>query len=127
MGIDSQNLSFEKIDLLRELERARAGLVDKKDKETLNVSTDDQSSLPSEEMKLLEWHEDISEEEGFQVVSHRKSRKKRRSIISRPKKKVGRCDPPPPEGENIPDKGIHKISSGYNLREKRIPNYKLNP
>jgi len=29
LGIDSQNLSYEKIDLLRELEKARAGLKEK--------------------------------------------------------------------------------------------------
>jgi len=39
-------------------------------------------SLPSEEIKLLEWHSKNSEEDGFQVVSNRKTKKKKRAWCS---------------------------------------------
>jgi len=36
LGIDSHNLSYEKIDMLRELEKARAGLLEKKERKCRN-------------------------------------------------------------------------------------------
>ena len=74
LGIDSQNLSYEKIDLLRELEKARAGLKEKQTTSEVIVECVENTSLPSEELKFLEWHSEKSDDEGFQLVSSRQSR-----------------------------------------------------
>jgi len=89
------------------------------------MGIEDETSLPFEEMKFLEWHEEDTDEEGFHTVSHKKSKKKRKSLVAKPRKKVERRVPPPSEGDNSLNEGISKICSGYNLREKRIPRYKL--
>ena len=125
LGLDSEGLNYEKIDVLKELERARAGLIEKKGKGTEVMGIEDETSLPFEEMKFLEWHEEDTDEEGFHTVSHKKSKKKRKSLVAKPRKKVERRVPPPSEGDNSLNEGISKICSGYNLREKRIPRYKL--
>jgi len=77
LGIDSQNLSYEKIDLLRELEKARAGLKEKQTTSEVIVECVENTSLPSEELKFLEWHSEKSDDEGFQLVSSRQSRRKK--------------------------------------------------
>ena len=87
------------------------------------MGIEDETSLPFE-MKFLEWHED-TDEEGLHTVSHKKSKNKRKSLVAKPRKKVERRAPPPSEGDNSLNEGISKICSGYNLREKRIPRYKL--
>ena len=124
LGIDSTNLNYEKIDMLRELERARAGLIEKKRESVIEVDTENTTSLPSEEVKFLEWYSENSEDEGFQLVSSRKTKRKKKSPMARLKKKIESSNPPPLEGEHTLDEGVPKISSGYNLREKRIPKYK---
>jgi len=124
LGIDSTNLNYEKIDMLRELERARAGLIEKKRESVIEVDKENTTSLPSEEVKFLEWYSENSEDEGFQLVSSRKTKRKKKSPMARLKKKIESSNPPPLEGEHTLDEGVPKISSGYNLREKRIPKYK---
>ena len=124
LGIDSQSLTYERIDMLKELEKARAGLIEKKDVNNDSINSLGMTSLPSEEMKLLEWYSENSDEDGFQLVSSRKSRKKKKSLLPRPKKKAGSVFPPPTEGETTLAEGKSKTSSGYNLREKRVPKYK---
>jgi len=120
LGIDSQSLTYERIDMLKELEKVRAGLIEKKDVNNDSINSLGMTSLPSEEMKLLEWYSENSDEDGFQLVSSRKSRKKKKSLLPRPKKKAGSVFPPPTEGETTVAEGKSKTSSGYNLREKRV-------
>ena len=65
LGIDSQSLTYERIDMLKELEKARAGLIEKKDVNNDSINSLGMTSLPSEEMKLLEWYSENSDEDGF--------------------------------------------------------------
>ena len=88
LGLDSESLNYEKIDVLKELERARAGLIEKKGKGTEVMGIEDETSLPFEEMKFLEWHEEDTDEEGFHIVSHKKSKKKRKSVVAKPGRKL---------------------------------------
>jgi len=82
LGIDSHNLSYEKIDMLRELEKARAGLLEKKKESVEILEADNMTSLPSEEMRFLEWQSENSEGDGFQLVSNRKAKRKKRVLWS---------------------------------------------
>jgi len=82
LGIDSQSLTYERIDMLKELEKARAGLIEKKDVNNDSINSLGMTSLPSEEMKLLEWYSENSDEDGFQLVSSRKSRKKEKEPLA---------------------------------------------
>ena len=84
-------------------------------------------SLPSEEIKFLEWHSENSEEDGFQVVSNKKTKKKKKSLVLRPRKRIESGNLPPQKGDYTLNEGISKISSGYNLREKKTPKYKCFP
>ena len=68
-GIDTNNLDFAKIDLMKDLERARTSLATKLDNSQMECINND-TSLPLEEMKYIEWHSDGSDEEGFQKVSN---------------------------------------------------------
>ena len=87
------------------------------------MDTENTTSLPSEEVKFLEWYSGNSEDDDFQLVSSRKAKRKK-SPVARLKKKIESSNPPPLEGEHTLDEGVSKISSRYNLREKRIPKYK---
>ena len=63
---------------MKDLERARAGLSTRTDPNTISMNKADSDSLPSEELKLLEWHSENSEDDGFQLVSNRKSKKEKK-------------------------------------------------
>jgi len=63
--------------LLRELEKARAGLKEKQTTSEVTVECVENTSLPYEELKFLEWHSEKSDDEGFQLVSSRQSRRKK--------------------------------------------------
>ena len=78
-------------------------------------------------MRFLEWQSEDSEGDGFQLVSNRKAKRKKKSSMVRFKKKVESSKPPPLEGEYTLEEGTSKISSGYNIREKRVSNYKRFP
>ena len=82
LGIDSHNLSYEKIDMLRELEKARAGLLEKKKESVEILEADNRTSLPSEEMRFLEWQSENSKGDGFQLVSNRKAKRKKKVMWS---------------------------------------------
>jgi hypothetical protein len=77
MGINSKKIDLEFFDIMKDLELARANLIerakeDKQDKTNASSDTD----LPSEEIKFITWNSDSSDEEGFKVVSSRKYKKK---------------------------------------------------
>ena len=76
-GIDTNNLDFAKIDLMKDLERARTSLATKLDNSQMECINND-TSLPLEEMKYIEWHSDGSDEEGFHKVYNKKGRRKKK-------------------------------------------------
>ena len=80
-GIDTNNLDFAKIDLMKDLERARTSLATKLDNSQMECINND-TSLPLEEMKYIEWHSDGSDEEVFQKVSNKKGKRKKRKRIT---------------------------------------------
>lgn len=63
MGIHSDSLSFDKIDVLRNLENARMKLNNNTSGTNESVSNLEDEDLPSEEHNILDWGTDDSEEE----------------------------------------------------------------
>jgi hypothetical protein len=82
MGGNSTTINLEHIDLLKDLEMARNNIkerVENLDRETEEANIDDP---PLEEMKYIAWRSDssdLSNLEGFQVVSRKKKRNTKRS------------------------------------------------
>jgi hypothetical protein len=78
MGVNINETEMDKIDLLKDLELARANLSEKLNDEGAEQYNDPLNHLPLEEMKYIEWKSDSSDEEEFRVVVSRKSKKKER-------------------------------------------------
>jgi hypothetical protein len=86
MGVTIDETEMDKIDLLRDLELARANLNEKP-----NIEGDEQchetlNHLPLEEMKYIEWKSDSSEEEDFQMVINKRSKKEKKETKTTCKK-----------------------------------------
>jgi hypothetical protein len=90
MGVNTDNVVLEKFDILRELEHARNNLVEKLNHVEGAQTLENLDNLPLEEMKFIEWKSDSSEEEDFQVVKSRISKKKETKLKNQSKKKSQR-------------------------------------
>jgi len=123
-GIDTNNLDFAKIDLMKDLERARTSLATKLDNSQMEYINND-TSLPLEEMKYIEWHSDGSDEEGFQKVSNKKGKRKKKKNHSMKERQPSSASPSPLEKVLTTREGISMTSSGYNLRRKCKANIKI--
>jgi hypothetical protein len=79
MGGNSKSINLENFDILKDLEMARNNMKERLEnlnKEAVEAETE---NLPLEEMRYIEWRSyssDLSDIEGFQVVSKRKKQKK---------------------------------------------------
>ena len=118
MGINSKKIDLEFFDIMKDLELARANLIerakeDKQDKTNASSDTD----LPFEEIKFITWNSDSSDEEGFKVVSSRKYKRKQKRNSSC--KETGCVEPQPIDGVAASKGDVTKIRSGYNLRGRR--------
>jgi hypothetical protein len=117
MGVNTVNVVLEKFDILRELEHARNNLVEKINHAEGAQTLENFDNLPLEEMKFIEWKSDSSEEEeDFQVVKSRISKKKERKLKNQSKKvpkelmDILMMVHPPLRG------GVFRANSKYNLR-----------
>lgn len=77
MGVHSDSLSFEKIDVLRDLENAMMKLNDQNIITNESMDNLEDLNLPLEEQNVLDWGTDDSEVEPF--VPTTSSRKRRSS------------------------------------------------
>jgi hypothetical protein len=76
MGVQSESMSFEKIDLLKDLENARMKLNEHSSAPVNQVINLEEINLPLEDQNILEWGSDESEEEPLVLIA---SVRKRRS------------------------------------------------
>jgi type III secretory pathway component EscV len=102
MGIDSDSISFEKIDLLKDLENARMKL-------------NEQSSVTVDKV-VLDWGSEDSEEEPLILVN---SVRKSRSSKKKAKRKTRVLRNPPFEDSVNSDGGKSKVSPRFNLRDRK--------
>jgi hypothetical protein len=61
MGVQSESMSFEKIDLLKDLENARMKLNEHSSAPVNQVINLEEINLPLEDQSILEWGSDESE------------------------------------------------------------------
>jgi hypothetical protein len=116
MGVNTDNVDLEKFDILRELEHARNNLVEKLNHVEGSQTLESLENLPLEEMKFIEWKSDSSEEEDFQVVKSRISKKKERKLKNQSKKSPKGTDGHPYDGSSTFEGRVFRASSKYNLR-----------
>ena len=114
MGIHSDSLSFEKIDVLRDLENARMKLNDNTSVTNESASNLEDEDLPSEEHNILDWGTDDSEEEPqvlpASIMKSRSSKKKKRKT---------RASKNQPADDSLHSKGGEsKVSSRFNLKDR---------
>jgi hypothetical protein len=76
MGVETSRIDMEKIELIKDLETARANLENRMENIHESSEKENMMPLPLEEMKYIEWKSDPSDEEGFKVVSKKRSRKR---------------------------------------------------
>jgi hypothetical protein len=76
MGVETSGIDMEKIELIKYLETARANMENRMEDIQENPDMENMMPLPLVEMKYIEWKSDSSDEEGFKVVSKKRSRKK---------------------------------------------------
>jgi hypothetical protein len=116
MGVNTNNVELEKIDILRESEHARNNLVGKLNHVEGTQNLKGLNNLPLEEMKFIEWRSDSSEEENFQVVKSRISKKRERKLKNQSNTSPKGIDGHPYDGSSTFDGGEFRASSKYNLR-----------
>jgi hypothetical protein len=115
MGIDSDSISFEKIDLLKDLENARMKLNEQSSVTVDHAVNLEDEMLPLNDHNVLDWGSEDSEEEPLILVnSVRKSRSSRKA-----KRKTRVLRNPPFEDSVNSDGGKSKISPRFNLRDRK--------
>jgi hypothetical protein len=83
MGVNTANIELEQIDVLKDIELARDNLQERNEKLKNEKEPITHDTLPFEEVKMIEWHSDTSEDEGFQLVTTRKKIRKRKVPLLR--------------------------------------------
>ena len=113
MGMHSESLTFEKIDLLKDLENARMKLNEHSNATSEHI---DNENLPLEDQPLLEWGSDESKEEPcFVTVSARKSRSSKKKY--KRKARVSKSQPLAGLDNSV---GVEsKVSPRFNLRDRK--------
>jgi len=113
MGIHSESITFEKIDVLKDLETTRMKLNEYSNVVEKQSKTLEEVTFPLEDQNVLEWGSDESEEEPYIIPSVRKSRsfkkfrKKSRAIRNYPLE----------VSDNL-DGDKSKASPRFNLRDR---------
>jgi hypothetical protein len=112
MGVQSESMSFEKIDLLKDLENARMKLNEHSNVPVDQVINLEENNLPLEDQNILEWGSEESEEEPLVLIaSVRKSRSSKKG------KKKTRVTKKHPIDVSVGSKGDKsKVSPRFNLR-----------
>jgi hypothetical protein len=77
MGVNVGEADLEKIDILKDLEMARANLNERLISNEDKGREENEESLPLEEMKYLEWKSNSSEDDNFHLVTSRKTKKQK--------------------------------------------------
>jgi hypothetical protein len=117
MGIHSESLYFEKIDLLKDLENARMKLNEHSNAVSEQTDNMEGDNLPLEDQSLLEWGSNESEDEPcFVVVSAKKSR----SSKKKNKRKARDSKKQPLAGLDNSVGVEFKVSPRFNLRDRKI-------
>jgi len=116
MGMHSESLTFEKIDLLKDLENARMKLNEHSNATSRHIDNLEDENLPLEDQPLLEWGFDESEEEPcFVTVSARKSRSSKKKY--KRKARVSKSQPLAGLDNSV---GVEsKVSPRFNLRDRK--------
>ena len=116
MGMHSESLTFEKIDLLKDLENARMKLNEHSNATSRHIDNLEDENLPLEDQPLLEWGFDESEEEPcFVTVSARKSRSSKKKY--KRKARVSKSQPLASLDNSV---GVEsKVSPRFNLRDRK--------
>lgn len=81
MGVNTANIELEQIDVLKDIELARDNIQERNEKLKNEKEPITHDPLPFEEVKMIEWHSDTSEDEGFQLVNNKKENKKKKSPV----------------------------------------------
>jgi len=114
MGIHFDSLSFEKIDILKDLENARMKLNKHNSIVTELVMNMEDENLPLNEQNVLEWGTDDSEEEPYVLTaSIRKSKPSKKY-----KRKTRASKNQPVDGSMHSKGGESKVSPRFNLRDR---------
>jgi hypothetical protein len=116
MGIDSDSISFEKIDLLKDLENARMKLNEQSSVTVDKVVNLEDEMLPLNDHNVLDWGSEDSEEEPLILVN---SVRKSRSSKKKAKRKTRVLRNPPFEDSVNSDGGKSKVSPRFNLRDRK--------
>jgi hypothetical protein len=117
MGVETSRIDMEKIELIKDLEAARANMENRMEDTHESAKIENIVPLPLEEMKYIEWKSDSSDEEGFRVVSKKRSRKKnRKSRMNNFNKTEGVGDHPHDETSSF-EGGSTRHCTKYNLRK----------
>lgn len=80
MGVKISVKGLEIINVIRDLEIARHTLDGKRDLDSKVPAENDKVESPLVEQQLLGWHSELSDAEGFKVVSYKKSRRKNKKV-----------------------------------------------
>lgn len=82
MGVVISDYEFDKVDMMKDLELARHKLDDKNSKLANNLLIEEKNIRDSEpdQVPLLEWINEDSEEENFILVQSRKRKKEQRKL-----------------------------------------------
>jgi hypothetical protein len=76
MGVETSRIDMEKIELIKDLENARANMENIMEDTHESSEIENMIPLPLEEMKYIEWKSDSSDEEGFRVASKKEVEEK---------------------------------------------------
>jgi DNA polymerase III alpha subunit len=117
MGVKVGVEDLAKFDILKDLESARSNLLDRNSNEMVVGAHEIEDIIPLEEMNLLEWKSDVSEEEDFQIVSSRKTKKNKRKARKK-KETPGKKSGHPLDESTSSGRGVSRSCSRYNLRKK---------
>jgi hypothetical protein len=114
MRVQFESMSFEKIDLLKDLKNARMKLNEHSNAPVDQVINLEENNLPLEDQNILEWGSEESEEEPLVLIaSVRKSRSSKKG------KKKTRVTKKHPIDVSVDSKGDKsKVSPRFNLRDR---------
>jgi hypothetical protein len=114
MGIDSDSISFEKIEILKDLEIARMNLNTLSNENIEHNDALEEEILPLNEHNILEWGSEESDVEPIVVVHNvRKSR----FVKKKGNRKARVSKNPPVEDSANPGGDKPKVSPRFNLRD----------
>jgi len=114
MVVQSESMSFEKIDFLKDLENARMKLNEHSSAPVDQVINLEEDNLPLEDQNILEWGSEESEEEPLVLIAS--VRKSRSSKKGKKKTRVTKKHPTDVSVGSKEDES--KVSPRFNLRDR---------